>query len=130
MAEFHKLFDNYETYTNELGEFLFGNKNAGDKGCYKYLKSSEGLDDGLKREINDGLKGLKYWNIYKHTNKNAAHSPNLDYILNEFEEMLKNEFKNCKARYNKLAPMLRGKKQQSQTQTAKASEEPINNDRQ
>lgn len=130
-AEFHKLFDNYEAYTKEIGEFLFGKEDdKQDKGCRKYTNSKEGLTTDMKSDIRSKLSNLGY---YKNFYKRTVHSGNLDYILGEFEAMFKNEFKdsNIKKRYNALAPLLRGKKQQApQAQTPKASEEPINNDRQ
>ena len=100
-SQFHELFNNYEAYTLEIGEFL--------QNCYKYNKGNGELTNAMRNEINAELKNLKYWKYYSNRNgKNAVHSRNLDYILGEFEAMFNTNFKNCKARYRKLGPMLRG----------------------
>ncbi len=100
-SQFNELFNNYEAYTLEIGEFL--------QNCYKYNKGNGELTNAMRNEINAELKNLKYWKYYSNRNgKNAVHSRNLDYILGEFEAMFNTNFKNCKARYRKLGPMLRG----------------------
>ena len=100
-SQFHELFNNYKAYTLEIGEFL--------QNCYKYNKGNGELTNAMRNEINTELKNLKYWKYYSNRNgKNAVHSRNLDYILGEFEAMFNTNFKNCKARYRKLGPMLRG----------------------
>ena len=100
-SQFNELFNNYEAYTLEIGEFL--------QNCYKYNKGNGELTNAMRNEINTELKNLKYWKYYSNRNgKNAVHSRNLDYILGEFEAMFNTNFKNCKARYRKLGPMLRG----------------------
>ncbi len=104
-SQFHELFNNYKAYTLEIGEFL--------QNCYKYNKGNGELTNAMRNEINAELKNLKYWKYYSNRNgKNAVHSRNLDYILGEFEAMFNTNFKNCKARYRKLGPMLRGVGQQ------------------
>ena len=122
-AEYHKLFDNYNNYSWEIGEFLKDN--------YKYNRGDGELTAKMHSEIDAGLKNLTYYKKYylKRNEKNAIHSENLDYIIKEFEDMFQINFKGCKERYKKLNSRVPRKKT-AKSKTPKASEEPINNDRQ
>ena len=122
-AEYHKLFDNYNNYSWEIGEFLKDN--------YKYNRGDGELTAKMHSEIDAGLKNLTYYKKYylKRNEKNAIHSENLDYIIKEFEDMFHINFKGCKERYKKLNSRVPRKKT-AKSKTPKTSEEPINNDRQ
>ena len=122
-SQFNELFNNYEAYTLEIGEFL--------QNCYKYNKGNGELTAKMHSEIDAGLKNLTYYKKYylKRNEKNAIHSENLDYIIKEFKDMFQINFKGCKERYKKLNSRVPRKKT-AKSKTPKASEEPINNDRQ
>ena len=100
-SQFHELFNHYEAYTLEIGEFLKNN--------YKYNKGNGELTNAMRVEIQKDLKNLGYWNYYtKRKEKNAVHSKNLDSILEKFEAMFNTNFKNCKEDYKQLGRKLRG----------------------
>ena len=95
------FFDNYWEYTQEIRQYLLD---------FKGLRSAQGSVTGEKKNAENALHKLSYWNYYsQRNNKDAVSIPHLDKILDTYMKWFNGNFGGVTAKqYGELGHQLMG----------------------